>query len=120
MKINGSLIFDESSASEIQNLRLQKVTALPAITAGDVGRLVYNTNTNVIHVGANVSGTLSWVPLATGGDASALLSEVDRIETSMGLNADGSFNAGTFTGTLARSEERRVGKECRSRWSPYH
>ena len=23
-------------------------------------------------------------------------------------------------GKLARSEERRVGKECRSRWSPYH
>ena len=23
-------------------------------------------------------------------------------------------------GTLDRSEERRVGKECRSRWSPYH
>ena len=22
--------------------------------------------------------------------------------------------------TFARSEERRVGKECRSRWSPYH
>ena len=21
---------------------------------------------------------------------------------------------------FARSEERRVGKECRSRWSPYH
>ena len=27
-----------------------------------------------------------------------------------------------FTGTKVekRSEERRVGKECRSRWSPYH
>ncbi len=24
------------------------------------------------------------------------------------------------TVTVARSEERRVGKECRSRWSPYH
>ena len=24
------------------------------------------------------------------------------------------------TGVTARSEERRVGKECRSRWSPYH
>ena len=24
------------------------------------------------------------------------------------------------TNDLARSEERRVGKECRSRWSPYH
>ena len=23
-------------------------------------------------------------------------------------------------GALDRSEERRVGKECRSRWSPYH
>ena len=23
-------------------------------------------------------------------------------------------------GWLMRSEERRVGKECRSRWSPYH
>ena len=23
-------------------------------------------------------------------------------------------------GWLERSEERRVGKECRSRWSPYH
>ena len=22
--------------------------------------------------------------------------------------------------TITRSEERRVGKECRSRWSPYH
>ena len=25
----------------------------------------------------------------------------------------------TYSGLL-RSEERRVGKECRSRWSPYH
>ena len=25
-----------------------------------------------------------------------------------------------FIKALTRSEERRVGKECRSRWSPYH
>ena len=25
-----------------------------------------------------------------------------------------------FEGVHRRSEERRVGKECRSRWSPYH
>ena len=25
-----------------------------------------------------------------------------------------------FLGGRERSEERRVGKECRSRWSPYH
>src|SRR3712207_8231697 len=26
----------------------------------------------------------------------------------------------SWTAEAARSEERRVGKECRSRWSPYH
>ena len=47
--------------------------------------------------------------------------------------ADGGFDfGGVFTATVLatalacfiaafyRSEERRVGKECRSRWSPYH
>ena len=29
------------------------------------------------------------------------------------------FTDGSYIKTL-RSEERRVGKECRSRWSPYH
>ena len=29
------------------------------------------------------------------------------------------FNVHRSTGE-SRSEERRVGKECRSRWSPYH
>ena len=28
--------------------------------------------------------------------------------------------ADSFVHFLERSEERRVGKECRSRWSPYH
>ena len=33
------------------------------------------------------------------------------------------WNGGVFAfrlGYVLRSEERRVGKECRSRWSPYH
>ena len=29
-------------------------------------------------------------------------------------------HAHLMVGVLGRSEERRVGKECRSRWSPYH
>ena len=32
------------------------------------------------------------------------------------LDFDGNFNHAI----IIRSEERRVGKECRSRWSPYH
>ena len=30
------------------------------------------------------------------------------------------FSYQTGVGGASRSEERRVGKECRSRWSPYH
>src|SRR4029077_21295818 len=29
-------------------------------------------------------------------------------------------NFSTHAGSSRRSEERRVGKECRSRWAPYH
>ena len=39
---------------------------------------------------------------------------------SLGLFATGEYGAPTPTGADNRSEERRVGKECRSRWSPYH
>ena len=35
-----------------------------------------------------------------------------------GINAVTAFNASELEDV--RSEERRVGKECRSRWSPYH
>src|SRR5258708_29093966 len=39
----------------------------------------------------------------------------------LGLGAVlGYLAAGLAIGPYGRSEERRVGKECRSRWSPYH
>ena len=31
-----------------------------------------------------------------------------------------SIDVTTLCDEMVRSEERRVGKECRSRWSPYH
>ena len=34
--------------------------------------------------------------------------------------AANSFTDVRSTDWFSRSEERRVGKECRSRWSPYH
>src|SRR3990167_11024771 len=38
----------------------------------------------------------------------------------VGLQATGKVREGAIVLKVERSEERRVGKECRSRWSPYH
>ena len=37
-----------------------------------------------------------------------------------GGSGDDNSNKPADPKPLTRSEERRVGKECRSRWSPYH
>ena len=42
---------------------------------------------------------------------------VERLAFQVGGDA---INEVTVLSYLGRSEERRVGKECRSRWSPYH
>ena len=36
------------------------------------------------------------------------------------LETCGAISQRQMENQLLRSEERRVGKECRSRWSPYH
>ena len=42
-------------------------------------------------------------------------------EAAVSITAALNDNAGiTIGNVVGRSEERRVGKECRSRWSPYH
>ena len=40
------------------------------------------------------------------------------ILNNLGLSMSTAINI--FLKQVIRSEERRVGKECRSRWSPYH
>ena len=37
-----------------------------------------------------------------------------------GFSVPKGFRGGNAIKVQLRSEERRVGKECRSRWSPYH
>ena len=51
----------------------------------------------------------------TGKQVITLFKQYDVIDYIMSC-----FGALSTTGKKYRSEERRVGKECRSRWSPYH
>src|SRR5260370_30804657 len=41
-------------------------------------------------------------------------------DSSGAVQSTATFKKITVSGKDSRSEERRVGKECRSRWSPYH
>ena len=60
-------------------------------------------------------GKIIFELIKTIQDKKDFLSEVD------GKIGDGDHGINMNKGfTMTRSEERRVGKECRSRWSPYH
>ena len=57
--------------------------------------------------------------LVSEPDAIAITEEIDGDNITFSLRvAPGDM--GRVIGRHGRSEERRVGKECRSRWSPYH
>ena len=51
-------------------------------------------------------------------DSKNFLEALDELEREKGISKESVLEAIELA--LTRSEERRVGKECRSRWSPYH
>src|SRR2546423_15615457 len=54
------------------------------------------------------------------GTSSASLSGVVRLRITSATEVASSFEVPPTGSSIGRSEERRVGKEGRSRWSPYH
>ena len=77
---------------------------------------------------AAIAVTLS-APIAGAGEISLTLdggwhdlTNASQSAKAVFDGASGGFTAGGALqyGLGERSEERRVGKECRSRWSPYH
>ena len=71
-----------------------------------VGIVSYTTGTVAVTLGA-LPDVGSEIVYAWGGKANY-------------FNRASSVIAPPSVALLLRSEERRVGKECRSRWSPYH
>src|SRR3712207_9073335 len=50
----------------------------------------------------------------------SILEVLEELEAGMLVSMDNIVRSILFQDKFYRSEERRVGKECRSRWSPYH
>ena len=68
-------------------------------------------------------GQMCVIQGTSGSGKSTLLNCIGGLDTmdSGSVRVDGKEIFGLKPDALAdRSEERRVGKECRSRWSPYH
>src|SRR3712207_9215427 len=97
------------------------VTALRQYAAGVC---LLTVRDDIDDVGTTVSSVMSVstapplvaVGLAAGGYPVEVLEQVGRC----GLTVLATRHAILASRFSSRSEERRVGKECRSRWSPYH
>ena len=94
---------DEKSAAFDDIVKIGR-THLQDATPLTLGQEFSGYGAQLQHAEAVIGAVLpSLYPLAVGGTA-----------VGTGLNTHPEF------GLRVRSEERRVGKECRSRWSPYH
>ena len=69
----------------------------------------------------NLNDSFNTWRLNTNLAATILSNNVVTVSRAGSANRGGAAKGnGHVSGTFSRSEERRVGKECRSRWSPYH
>ena len=76
-----------------------------------------------ILVGAVLAGYLGYLINGAWTEGIAFNEFMDRFNEVCAVPFANYYNSNTVQAVaiaLGRSEERRVGKECRSRWSPYH
>lgn len=102
MKINGNLTLNSDGLSQIENLQVERLASLPTAVVAEKGRLVFNTTDSIIYFNNGVGGANGWTAFATGGNATALQTELNAVESSLGTSVlgDGTFNAAAFSSAV--------------------
>jgi len=95
------------------------------VTSGQSGSLVGTTYIGGM-TGANLTGGNTGLPISADvvEEHDKFLADGNHIHYEVRgkffRDSEGRIRTETEAPVFNRSEERRVGKECRSRWSPYH
>src|SRR5256885_1038869 len=93
-------------------LRLMLKNPLPGSVVPEMTNSMIEISTSVCHSASEVLGQLSQI-------RDALVKSADKLNIAVVGGGTHPFQQ-WHERRIYRSEERRVGTECRSRWSPYH
>src|SRR2546426_7754421 len=105
------------AAAGCQDMTAPAKSQVPLRVAGQLG--LQSVSAGALHTcgiaGSGITYCWGWNRDGEVGDAST----TDRVAP-VAVVSSNRFGLVSAGGGHTRSEERRVGKECRSRWSPYH
>ena len=107
-----------SSSLSIENSSFSYILASVGGVAYITDNVSLSSTSNSFSRNFAVDGGVFYVSTTTTNSATSTFSSEE--DTYYLNEADYNDSDGGGLGGVLRSEERRVGKECRSRWSPYH
>ena len=119
------IVVIEELVELVPTLRLEAVHAFAGLGASELGNSVHVSLQTCLMVGLQEIPPNNLIQSSLGPTAKNK-ANVDELTTHLTLNflksCHHTYHHYNSRGDKyrRRSEERRVGKECRSRWSPYH
>ena len=93
-----------------EDLGLTESAKSSILIEASTGEIIHESNANERYAPASMTKIMSLI---------LIMEELEKGNLSLDEKVKVSATAASMGGSQ-RSEERRVGKECRSRWSPYH
>ena len=110
-----NFLFDnEDILFHMENMDIDRIITQKEDNFGDAKKYSY-APVDIADARDSYKKVLTIIGELSGENLAPLAAEIDEEGVKL---VDGEVQYAK--GTRKRSEERRVGKECRSRWSPYH